>query len=202
MIKNLIFDWGGVLTLGTHTSKIKQILEDEHDVSFQDRKGIVYFMDLIDSNNVSFEEFLTLVNKEYDLNILEYDMFRIFERAIKPSAEMISLIKQIKMLKQKYRILMISNNSETTVSILKNKHEGMLGLFEKIYFSYELGMLKPDKRVFELVLGENNLKPEECMLIDDMEENIIAAGKLGMNGIVFKDCNQLKQELKEMKIHI
>jgi HAD superfamily hydrolase (TIGR01509 family) len=58
--------------------------------------------------------------------------------------------------------------------------KGTFRKFMKIYFSYELNMRKPDIKIFEFVLNDNNLKPEETLLIDDFYENIESAGKLGI----------------------
>ena len=50
-----------------------------------------------------------------------------------------------------------------------------------MYLSYEVGMRKPDAEIFELVLSENNLDPNETLFIDDSIQHIEAAKKLGIH---------------------
>jgi cytidyltransferase-like protein len=52
--------------------------------------------------------------------------------------------------------------------------------FEKLYLSYEIGLSKPDKAIFDYVLKDAGLKPEETLLIDDGPENCRVAAELGI----------------------
>jgi putative hydrolase of the HAD superfamily len=56
-------------------------------------------------------------------------------------------------------------------------------LFDKTYFSFKIGMRKPDKEIFEYVLKENNIEAKECLFIDDSKEHIETAEKLGIQCI-------------------
>ncbi len=63
-------------------------------------------------------------------------------------------------------------------------------------------MVKPDMEIYEYVLKELNAKSEECVFIDDKAENIEAAEKLGIHGIVFENKEQLKQDLEELGVTV
>ena len=52
--------------------------------------------------------------------------------------------------------------------------------FEKVYLSYELNMRKPDLEIFQRVLAENHLDPEETLFIDDSPQHLEGAKKLGI----------------------
>ena len=54
-------------------------------------------------------------------------------------------------------------------------------LFDKIYLSFEIGVRKPAKSAFKIILKENNLKPNEVLFIDDSPQHIETAERLGMN---------------------
>lgn len=58
--------------------------------------------------------------------------------------------------------------------------DDMTSWFTKVYYSFEMGKRKPDANIFEQVLMENNLKPEEVLYIDDSPQHIDAARKLGI----------------------
>ena len=55
--------------------------------------------------------------------------------------------------------------------------------FDKVYYSCELGMRKPDEEIFTYVIEVNNLKPQETLFIDDMENNIIGAQSVGLRTV-------------------
>ena len=67
---------------------------------------------------------------------------------------------------------------------------------DKIFVSYELGLLKPDKAIYQSVLAKLNAKPEEVIFIDDKRENV-EAKSLGINGIVF-DRNTISRQIKTL----
>ena len=79
------------------------------------------------------------------------------------------------------------------------KLNDLSALFEKAYYSYRLGLRKPDKEIFELVLKENNLKPEETLFIDDSPQHINTAANLGMNTVLFQPPLKLQEVLKNLK---
>jgi putative hydrolase of the HAD superfamily len=66
--------------------------------------------------------------------------------------------------------------------------------------SFKVGMTKPDPRVFQCFLDRFKLQPENCVFIDDTEENVIEARNQGFAGIVFKNCDVLMVELKKLGV--
>ena len=64
--------------------------------------------------------------------------------------------------------------------------------------SYKDHLIKPDPAVYNLLLERYGLKAKECVFIDDLQENVDAAVKQGIHGIVFKNYEQAKKALDEM----
>ena len=64
--------------------------------------------------------------------------------------------------------------------------------------SYKEHLIKPDQAVYQLLLERYGLCADECVFIDDLEENVKAARVCGINGIVFKNYEQAKKELNDM----
>ena len=68
--------------------------------------------------------------------------------------------------------------------------------FDGLVFSGAIGLVKPNKEIFDYLLDRYNLKAEECIFIDDNAKNIEAANKVGIEGILFDgDAEQLRQIL-------
>jgi putative hydrolase of the HAD superfamily len=73
-------------------------------------------------------------------------------------------------------------------------------LFEKEYYSHKLGLRKPDKKIFGLVLNENKLDPAETLFIDDSEQNTEAASALGIQTYLFKPGEKLSDLFSEGRL--
>jgi putative hydrolase of the HAD superfamily len=77
------------------------------------------------------------------------------------------------------RLFILSNGS------YHPQDETLKEVFEKIYYSAETGLFKPDPRCFELILQEQGLTPQECIYFDDSERNVLAARSTGIESHVF-----------------
>ena len=91
----------------------------------------------------------------------------------------------LQILSQKYRLFLLSN----TDSIHINRFEHKVGLsfssdfyqcFEKVYFSYEIGMRKPDEAIYKHIIKNHNLSEKRTLFVDDKIENTAAAENLGL----------------------
>ena len=100
-----------------------------------------------------------------------------------------------------YKVPVISN--ATHENIRANKKFGTYAHFhEPLVLSAEVGFDKPDRRIFELAAERMDLKPEECVFVDDNPRNTAAAQELGFNVVVFKNARQLRKDLKRMGVKI
>ena len=98
---------------------------------------------------------------------------------------------------RKYRTAVLSNTSEShwkkaiaTAPVLKT--------IPQYFLSYEIGWMKPDPKIYDNVIDSLRVPPGEILFIDDIQENIDAAVKKGIKGIVFTSAEQLRSELKGM----
>lgn len=73
-------------------------------------------------------------------------------------------------------------------------------LFEHIVLSGEHGLIKPDLRLYEIALRCYDVPAEHLVFVDDRPENVEAAKMAGMQGIVFRDADQLRDELTALGI--
>ena len=66
--------------------------------------------------------------------------------------------------------------------------------------SFKVGMTKPDQRMFSCFLERFGLTAESCLFVDDTEENVLAARALGFSGFVFSGVDGLMEELKKLGV--
>jgi HAD superfamily hydrolase (TIGR01509 family) len=95
-------------------------------------------------------------------------------------------------LKENYKLGFISNTTVFESSVLDKW--GIREMFDVMSFSWELGIKKPSKEIFDITLQKLGVAPDEAVFIDDGEKNVLKAKEYGLNGIVFKSVEQLKDE--------
>jgi FMN phosphatase YigB (HAD superfamily) len=111
------------------------------------------------------------------------------------------LVSVLMALRPKYSTYILSNAWEGTRSILCQNYYIVEGVtVDRIFFSYELGLAKPDPNVFITVSGLINFEFDKILFIDDFEKNISAANDLGMNTIHCKDPAFIISRLKGLAI--
>jgi len=112
-------------------------------------------------------------------------------------------IELIKELGKNYRLFLLSNTSSIHIKqVNKILHaasgvEKLDDLFEKVYLSYEMGLMKPDPAIYLQVLEESGLIAEETLFLDDNADNIAAASKLGIDTILVQKPVTILDYLKD-----
>lgn len=93
-----------------------------------------------------------------------------------------------------YRLLVLSNFGKNSFEI-NSKIYDFLKYMDGGIISYELGLVKPDDKIYKALMEKYNIVPERAVFIDDREENVQAARALGIKGIVFENYEQARREL-------
>jgi putative hydrolase of the HAD superfamily len=184
-IKNILFDWGGVLiNIDYHatTEAFKQLGVDNFDAYYSQAKQNDIF-DNLETGKLSPAEFCNNLRKELDCSLSDEEIKRawcamLFDIPTKR-------IELLKKLKKNYRIFLLSNTNlihEQMIVPSLNKALGFefFSLFEQVYLSHRLGMRKPNANIFLHVLKQNNLDLEETLFIDDSEQHIDGAASIGI----------------------
>ncbi|HIH20329.1 TPA: HAD-IA family hydrolase [Candidatus Micrarchaeota archaeon] len=158
--------------------------------------GVEAILYLLVAFALSFPVF-NAVKRIFFRRIIAFDMGGVFmtgdfkfER-MKPVNEMVVFIKK---LRTNYTTALLSNQPPDAYDNLRRKFN-----FDSM-FDYQIIPMhamaeKPDVKIYETLLRRTGRKPADIIFIDDMEANVIAARKLGMKGIVFKNMAQLKEAL-------
>jgi glucose-1-phosphatase len=109
-------------------------------------------------------------------------------------------------LKKRYRTFLLSNTNEIHIANFSAYLYRTYGApdfspyFEKWYYSARIGMRKPDAEIFEFVLRENNLAAEETLFVDDSEQHIRTAMKLGIQAVLMDQNSSLHVALTKSGI--
>jgi len=194
-IKNIVFDIGNVL-LRWEPDKIYTTLFNRKNFDNHPLSQIVggsIWLDL-DQGLLGFEEGIEKAVKGNESFREDIEIF--FRNAPYHFYPIQSTIDIARSLKQEgYKIYLLSNFHKYGFGILKERFP-FFDTFDGGVISWKVKVNKPDKRIYEILMDEYNLDPAATVFIDDTEENITAAEKLGIRGIYYKDNTDLFSELK------
>ncbi|ATL30406.1 HAD-IA family hydrolase [Streptomyces formicae] len=73
---------------------------------------------------------------------------------------------------------------------------GPTGLVDDVISSADLGIVKPDRRIYEVAAERAGVAPARCLFVDDRQENVDAAAALGMTGLLYRDHADLRAVLE------
>lgn len=199
MINTIIFDFGDIFVN----------LEKETSINEFKKLGL-------DGPN---EELLAMNDLFERGKITELQFIEGFQKYI-PEADMLDIRKAwnsvigefplyrlefLQMLSTKYRLFLLTNTDAIHIS----RFEHMAGIsffsdfyqcFEKVYYSFEMGMRKPETEIFNYILKKHDLSPKRTLFVDDKKENTDAAAALGIQVWNLKVGQEDVVDLFEKKI--
>ncbi|MDD2474847.1 MAG: HAD family phosphatase [Dysgonamonadaceae bacterium] len=195
-LKNIIFDFGGVLVDWNPAYLYRNEFESESEMN--------YFLENICTPewNIKQDEGRTLaeatetLQKEYP----EYkEMIGLFygrwEEMLKGDIkENVSVLKK---LKEKYPLYGLTNWSSELIDIAYKRFD-FFKLFDGIVVSGDEKLIKPDPKLYDVLLSRFDIQANESLFIDDNEQNIVTARKMGFHTIHFIEGVDLENEIKKM----
>lgn len=179
-INTIIFDFGDIFinldkkaTMdGFKKLGLKEWNNELDQLNFQFEKG-----------NISREEFLAGFQKQMPNASIE----EILEawNAILADFPLYRL-EFLQMLSKKYKLFLLSNTDSIHIDTFEQKvgssfYGDFYQCFEKVYFSFEMGMRKPDAEIYQTVLNKHELQAKRTLFVDDKKENTDAAAALGIH---------------------
>jgi glucose-1-phosphatase len=192
-IRNIIFDFGGVICdLDIHRSveKFAAFGEPKPEAVLPEADRQKKFQDLVDAYEMGLYSTQGFRNriKEYYLKEPTNDQvdeaWNILLVGIPEHR-----IRLLETIRGNYRIFLLSNSNELHYNFYRKNFLEPFGykefsdLFERAWFSFRIGMKKPDHNIFDFVLHDKGLIPDETLFIDDTEVHIRSAESVGMNGL-------------------
>lgn len=188
MIKAVIFDCFGVLVgsgvwsqfeeaggdLAEYGEELDRIVELWNVDKLTTRE---VYEQIINMLSISMDEWLAIVREDEGVNIKLFDLI---------ASE----------LKEDYKIGFLSN---VGVGIIEHKiPEDLMDLFDSVILSGELGIQKPDPRIFQASLSQLGVEADEAIFIDDREFYLEGAKKVGLSTIQYKSFLQFKGQLEDI----
>src|SRR3989338_5616367 len=203
-IKAILFDVGGVLALGENSrlENGKFIPSGVHlNMAKKLNISIDQYIDSIDTAYVSAitgklskKEVIETLSKNFGVSSKKLKRLYIdsYKKNFKQNKELFN--KLFKLKKQGYKIAILSDQWFLSKEALMPKK--LYKHFDEVIVSCDVGIRKPNQKIYQLAVKKLNFSPKEILFIDNQKWNILPAKKLGMNTILFKSNKQLFSDEK------
>ena len=180
MIDTIIFDFGDIFIN----------LDKQATIDGLERLGLSSWNEDLDQLNISFEKgqisrdaFLLGIQKQipnatideilmaWNAVLLDFPLYRL---------------EFLQLLSKKFRLFLLSNTDAIHIDHFEQRegasfYGDFYQCFEKVYFSYEMGMRKPDAEIYTTLINRHELTPKRTLFVDDKKENTDAAKALGLH---------------------
>ena len=182
--KVILFDFFGVISSEVSPIFFKRYFNEEAAKIVKEE-----IMSKGDNGELNEEEIYELIASR--MNMTPLKIKEDFNDLIKINFELVEYIKE---LKKEYRVYLLSNAMSSFLRRILDKYN-LYELFNGVYISSEIRLIKPYEEFFNYVINKENIDPSNAVMIDDNKKNIDGALSCNLNGIVYTDVKDLKEKL-------
>ena len=197
VVSVLAFDLGGVLfsdgtkefieylhrSLGVHVARAEELLNG--DLGSRYREG-----------KLTSNEFWSIVGRRLGLSACQDELEARWVDGYRLNEATRDLIEE---LTQHYDVYYLSDNVAQRIEAVERRYH-FLHLFKGGVFSHEVGVRKPHRRIYELLLDRAQVEARQVLFVDDKDWALVPAAQLGMKTVLFRDSEQVRQELGRLGV--
>jgi len=202
MTKAITFDLDGVYFLNGKDNFIKN-LGTKYGIDENEAKRVFLKSDqmnkLYKTGQWDDEKFWRWAVDEWKIGEKWQNIIDLLIDGYEINQEVVEIVKKVK--SNKYKTLICTSNFPARINGL-NKRFGLLDNFDAWALSYELGVNKPDIRLYQALVDKAGVEAKEIALADDYEPSVVAAKEVGINAFVYENFEQFMGELKKMGVKI
>jgi epoxide hydrolase-like predicted phosphatase len=200
-IKGVVFDFGGVLSDPTNRIEVMSKYEKILGMPEGRLQEILFsgpVWEAASTGKITIDEFWSRTGKQFEPYLppefeeLKEDPFAM--ESLVP--EMVDLVEEMS---KRYKVGLCSNALPSLEAKLK-RYPDLLKCFSVVVISAEVGLRKPDPRIYELTARLMQLSPEEIVFIDDKERNTRAAEEVGMIPCLHQSYRQTQECLEKLGV--
>ena len=197
-IRAVIWDIGGVL-VRTEDFTSREKLAEQFHISRKELERAVFDSEIswqAQNGHASSQQMWQEIARRFGLNGKQMEDFETrFWEGDRLDSDLVELISN---LRPKFCTGLLSNAWPDAPASLERRYGPFLSIFDTTVFSSQVGLTKPDREIYLLLLSRMDLQPQEAVFIDDVQENIDGARAVGMQGIRFKNREQIVADLNSM----
>lgn len=192
-IKNIVLDVGGII-FDDSKKNIEKLLGKNCDIIYKLAYGKSFKECLLGNKKVN--EHIESLSNYKEFENLKYILSK--ENLYKSYPLITMNFEYIKTLqKQGYKLYLLTNITEDSYNYI-NDLININSVFDGGIYSYQEHIIKPDKRIYNLLIDKYNLKKAETIFFDDKEKNVISAINQGISSYVFKSIEDIKNIISKV----
>jgi HAD superfamily hydrolase (TIGR01509 family) len=198
MFRAIISDMGRVVIWFDNDIFIRKLAATSTVPEDMIKEAAHWNMDLLtafDRGAISPGEFYRRVARAVGSGIGEAEFYAIYNDIFRLNPPALDVLRKQKAAGK--TLLLLSNTDVRRFGHIREMYPEIL-IFDDYVLSFELGMVKPEPGIYLEAARRARCRLEECVFIDDMPENVEAAIKLGMAGIVYAPQTDLAAELEKL----
>jgi putative hydrolase of the HAD superfamily len=195
----IVFDLGNVLIPFDYTpaiNKLNKIQSGLGDKFAEFYKSNYFIHRGFEKGSIPEKSFINKLLEVVDHNIDKETFCKIFSDIFTVDENVVSLLP---VLKKNYKLFLLSNTNSIHQKYGWQKYE-FLKYFDKLILSHEVQSIKPEEKIYREVEKVSGLQSADHFYIDDIQEYVDAAKKIGWDAVQFVDYHRLVGDLKERKI--
>ena len=186
-IKNIIFDLGNVL-IDIDFLRVKNAFEALGVKDFDKHYSQLHTSDLfvqIETGKITDTQFYNAIREEARLELSDNNIQSAWNAILLDFR--VESIRFLQSLRKNYRLFLLSNTNAIHLEEINHRLQQQTGvsdlrnLFDKAYFSHEIGLRKPDEKIYTYVTADAGITPQTTVFIDDLAANIKPAHCAGWN---------------------
>ena len=127
------------------------------------------------------------------LMLARSDMFTLMI----PTARIVTQLKGVRK-----RVGLLSNTSPDHFEFCREKFGVIGSLFDEYVLSYEVGAMKPDRKIYDVAIQKAGVPAERIFYVDDRQENVAGAKEIGIDAVLFTDAVQLLADLRNRGVEL
>lgn len=199
MVRNVVFDVGNVLVRWEPQDVVAKVFPEElfpYDLTRKLVKSQTWYD--LNLGKLTEHEAIQAYNRELNIPLERLEqLMQALKEALLPLDGSFELLDRL--VSAEVPTYCITDNVHEIVSFLKAKYD-FFDKFKGVVVSAEVGILKPDERIYQHLLTQYDLVPHESVFLDDRKANVEGAIQVGMKGIHFTDALSCEQKLKELNL--
>lgn len=186
MIKNVLFDFGGVLYDIDYEGSMRHLAALSAKPELLRDMPLDKFYDVpeqFEMGKISASEFRNFLREVFHIEKNDEEIDRAWVSmliGLKPDA-----VNVVREFKQYFNVSLLSNTNIIHYDAFKTECSGLLGLFDGAFMSFDTGLRKPMQEIYEYVCNKVSYVPEETIFIDDSERNLPGAKAAGLHTLLF-----------------
>ncbi len=145
------------------------------------------------------EQYWSWAVAEWNLKIGWQEVIKLMIDGYDVNEDVVSVVKKLR--EKGYKTAVCSNNFPARVNGLQEKF-GFLDNFDVAVFSFEVGVNKPDRKIFETLVNKSNEEPASVVFADDNPDNLTGAKEVGVTTFLYEGFDKYLEQLKSVGVNL